>query len=285
MLETFFPELETKSAKPELETKKIRNSYYKQKLKYNQELTRITQEVREKLKQDISKIDSSSIEIELDHKGLYITDSIYQKIKELNIDWFILIVGLEGSGKSSLALNLFARFCQLSNYSIPDTLLRTLIYDEDELLRFISTLSPEEKYLPILLDEGANILFNRESMNVKRNYILKFFNVMRFLNSIMIICSPNIKFIDKNVKTHRVKSVFYIPQRGVYWYYDKQQLDVMLKNETTRTWKWIEPKIVGSYSVNKTLEEMTTLIKKSYVKMFSEKIKLYLETQDSNIKP
>lgn len=277
MLDNYMPELK-KTKKSKLKT-----AYLNQKSKYNAQLTEITESIRNKLKEEINKIDSNKITIELDQKAIYLTEAIYSKIKEMNIDWFILVVGNEGVGKSSLALNLFAKFCQLSNYNITETLLRTLIYDEDELLKFISTLNPDEKYLPILLDEGANILFNRESMNVKRNYILKFFNVMRFLNSITIICSPNIKFIDKNVKTHRVKSIFYINQRGVYWYYDKPLIDQMLKYETTRSWKWIEPKIVGSYSVNKTLEDITNLIKKSYVKLFSSRIQLFLETQTSNL--
>jgi hypothetical protein len=182
---------------------------------------------------------------------------------------------------STLGLNLFALTCQLNNYNPIETLLRTLIYDEDELLKFISQVNPKEKFLPLDLDEGANVLFNRESMAVKRNYILKFFNVMRFLNALVFIPTPNIKFIDKNVKAHRIKSIFYIPQRGVYWYYDKDQVDRMLANETSKKWYWVEPRIVGTYGVNKELEAITTLIKENYVRMFSEKVKTFLGQQEA----
>jgi len=181
------------------------------------------------------------------------------------------------SGKSMLILNLFAYSCQQLGYDPVKTLLRTLIYDEDELLKFIAELDPKEKFLPINLDEGANVLFNRESMGDKRRYILKFFNVMRFLNAIVFIATPNIKFLDKNVREHRIKSIFFIPQRGVYWFYDKKQVDRMNSLETNKRWIWVEPKEVGTFGVNRELEIVTTLIKENYVRMFSEKVAAFIK--------
>jgi len=228
-------------------------------------------------KQELYKILSKEIQldeisVELDRKCKWIMDKIIKKCKELNIDWFVVIVGGEGIGKTTLTLNLFAQTCRVFNRNVIATLIRTIVYDEEELLEFLTTIDPNEKFLPMFLDEGANILFNRDSMQRHRSYILKFFNVMRFLNSIVFITTPNIKFLDKNVRTHRVKSLFYIPQRGVYWYYDKPLLDRMLAIETYKRWYWIEPKVVGSYGVNTTLEKITTNVKKQYIQNFTTKV-------------
>lgn len=244
----------------------------------------LSEQSKDELVKTIHGLNIREVKIEIDTKCIRIVTNIVHKCKDMNIDWFIAIAGGEGVGKSTLALNVFALICQLVGFHPIDTLLRTLIYDEDELLKFISTVDPKEKFLPIDLDEGANILFNRESMQVKRTYILKFFNVMRFLNAIVIIPTPNIKFIDKNVKAHRLKSIFYIPQRGIYWFYDKDQVDRMLASETTKKWYWIEPRTVGTFGVNKGLETITTLIKENYVRMFSEKVKLFIQGQESGLK-
>lgn len=224
-------------------------------------------------------------DILLDDTCKYIVERILEKTKEMNIDWFLAIVGGEGVGKSTLAINIFSYICKLCNYDPETTLHKTLIYDEDELLEYIANIDIEKKYLPIILDEGANILFNRESINKKRSYILKFFNVMRFLNNIVIISTPNITFIDKNVRTHRLKSIFYIPSRSIYWYYDKSQIERMLQSETPKKWFWLEPSYIGTYGVNKKLEQITNQIKLNYVHKFSHKIKLKLQTKQTKPKP
>ena len=252
------------------------------------ELDRLSMSLSEQSKEELTKtiraLNITNVRIELDQRATRIMTNIVNKCKELNIDWFIAIVGMEGVGKSTLALNLFSLVCKLNGLNPIEILLRTLIYDEDELLRFIASVDPREKFLALDLDEGANVLFNRESMQIKRNYILKFFNVMRFLNAIVFIPTPNIKFLDKNVKAHRIKSIFYIPSRGIYWFYDKDQVDRMLANETQKKWYWVEPKAVGSFGINKELESIVNLIKENYVRMFSEKVKDFLNTEDKRKK-
>lgn len=242
----------------------------------------ISEQSKEELVDALKRLNITDVKVELDKKGKIIMKQIVDKCKQMNIDWFIAIVGGEGVGKSTMTLNLFAETCKIMGYNTVQTLLRTLIYDEDELLKLISNIDPSEKFLPINLDEGANVLFNRESMKAKRAYILKFFNVMRFLNAIVFINTPNIKFIDKNVREHRLKSVFFIPQRGVYWFYDKKQLDRMNAIETRKRWYWIEPRKVGTFGVNKELETITVLVKENYIRMFSEKVAKFLEKQEKS---
>jgi len=240
----------------------------------------LSEQTREELISTIRALNIIDVKLEIDNKAIKIMTNIVKKCKELNIDWFIAVVGGEGVGKSTLALNLFSLVCKLNNMNPIEILLRTLIYDEDELLKFISSVNPKEKFLALDLDEGANVLFNREAMQVKRNYILKFFNVMRFLNAIVFIPTPNIKFLDRNVKAHRIKSIFYIPSRGTYWFYNKEQVDRMLANETSKKWYWVEPKAVGSFGVNKELESIVNLIKENYIRMFSDKVKNFMQLEE-----
>ncbi|MEM5868284.1 MAG: zonular occludens toxin domain-containing protein [Candidatus Aenigmatarchaeota archaeon] len=230
------------------------------------------QELVSRIKQ---QVDEKKL-LETAFSNTQLIDKIIEKCKTQDIDWFIVISGGEGIGKSTLALNIYSYICKKLNLPIIDTLSRTLIYDEDEFLQFLVNVNPEEKNLPILLDEGANILFNRESMNKYRHYILKFFNVMRFLNCFVIITTPNIKFLDKNVREHRIKSLFHIPERGIFWYYNKSQIERMLAIETQKRWIWIEPQVVGSFRVNPTLNTITTLFKQQYIKYFSKKVSSFL---------
>jgi len=215
--------------------------------------------------------------VELDNQCKWIVEAIVDKIKTHNIDWFLVIAGTEGVGKTTLALDIFAELCELNGYDMREMLETNLMYDEDEMLQFLSMLEPNKKYQPIMMDEGANILLNRESMYVKRAYILKFFNVMRFLNFITIICTPNFNFLDKNVREHRVKSMFYVPQRGVYWYYDKDQINRMIMN-SGKGWKWAEPRFIGTYKVNRALEEITNDIKLRYIDTFKKTIAKFIKS-------
>ena len=224
----------------------------------------------------------------LDNTGKWIIKQIVDIVKQQNVDWFIVVEGGEGVGKTTLALNIFAMICELSGHNLVITIDNNLIYDEEQLLAFIAKLDDcgdenaviRTKFQPILMDEGANILLNRESMQQKRAYILKFFNVMRFLNYIVIICTPNFQFLDKNVRTHRVKSVFRVESRGTYWYYDKNQITRM--NENRHGFRWIEPKYTGTYGVNKELESITNKIKMRYIQKFAEKVKKMLSKKDKD---
>jgi hypothetical protein len=220
--------------------------------------------------------------IELDDYGIDLVRKIHDRVITDNVDWFIVVVGGEGVGKSTLALAIYTLWCYLNKFSWKDMLLRTTVFDEDNFLKFLSTLNPLERYLPILLDEGANILFNRESMKKQRLYVLKFFNVMRFLNYLTVICTPNIKFIDKNVRYHRVKTILYVERRGVYWYYDRKQIEYMMKLESQKQWSWVEPSYTGTFGVNKEIEQLTTQLKQQYISNFSLQIKKHLATRSTS---
>jgi len=230
------------------------------------------------LQEIVKEIDVNKIltNIKLDNKAEYIIKKIVERCINMNIDWFIIIAGGEGIGKTTLALNIYAEICKLLNLNPVQTLIETLIYDEDEMLEYITKLDPDKRYLPMLLDEGANILFNRDSMQKHRAYILKLINVMRFLNNIVIISTPNFAFLDKNIREHRAKSLIYIEKRGIYWYYNKKQIDKMLNIQTRKRWVWIEPMFIGRFGVNEELEKLTVFIKKEYIRRFSKKVDKFI---------
>lgn len=241
------------------------------------------EQLQEEIKQESEKwreyVDLQ--EISLDNLGIWIIANIIKKVRDENIDWFIGFVGTEGVGKTTLALNIFGTICKFAQIDVANQLRETLVYDDSEFLKKLSKLDMDKKYRPWLLDEGANILLNRESTSKERIYIVKFFNVMRFLNNIVLICTPNIEMLDKIVREHRLKSIFFIEKRGIYNYYDKDQINRMINIfKKNRRWTWVEPRFAGAYDVNPQLQEITNKIKVEYVMNFKEDILKYLRKKD-----
>jgi hypothetical protein len=126
--------------------------------------------------------------------------NIYKKITTEDNDHFTIVSGLEGSGKTVLALILAAMVS-------PTFSMVHICFSVDDFIRIVKKAKKGDT---ILLDEGAIFLFSREIMTKTNRRVVKSLNLMRQLNLHIICCIPNFYNLDTYVRKHRVDTFLYI---------------------------------------------------------------------------
>lgn len=194
------------------------------------------------------------------------------------LDWWVVIVGGEGSGKSTMASDIIYEYCKTANLPFVDLIKTNVAFDEFDIFKFIVNMDLTKKYQFIWGDEGANIFFNRESMSKLRKYSVKFANSMRFLRYFVVICSVELKQLDTIIRDHRVKSLIRIQEQGIYHYYNHEQiLRLMLNNQRNRdsqfNWRAVEPENVGWFGWNPETKKLVDMLKMNYLVRFQMEAK------------
>lgn len=112
-------------------------------------------------------------------------------------DYFAVIVGKEGSGKSTLSF-------LLSSLVDPAFSLSKVHYDQKTYFR---NLRYGEKLAAQVIDEGGISLFGREALSKSNVELNKFFTVMRQKQNLTIINIPDYAKLDRGVRS-RVDVIF-----------------------------------------------------------------------------
>jgi len=121
-------------------------------------------------------------------------------------DHLTVIVGMEGSGKSRLALNYSA-------VTSPTFSMLHVCYKPDHLYKAIKESNPGDT---ILIDEGGLFLFSRDAMGSDTKSIVKLFTIVRQKNIHFVICIPNFWILDSVIRDHRVKTLINVFERGSF---------------------------------------------------------------------
>lgn len=125
---------------------------------------------------------------------------IMKKITEEDNDHFTVVSGIEGSGKTVLALLLCATVS-------PTFSMQHICFSVEDFLRIIKKAKKGDS---ILLDEGAIFLFSREIMTKTNRRVVKSLNLMRQLNLHIVCCIPNFYNLDPYVRKHRIDTLLQI---------------------------------------------------------------------------
>jgi hypothetical protein len=138
----------------------------------------------------------------------------FNACKSLENDDDILWVfeGAEGTGKTTMAM-------QVACTIIPAKPI--LIYKADQLVSVLKKakemFDEGQKYpYPIVIDEGALLLFGKDTQAKDNKNIIKAMSVMRFLNLAMFICIPTFYDIDAYIRKNRCGLCISIMERGRY---------------------------------------------------------------------
>jgi len=121
-------------------------------------------------------------------------------------DHFIVNSGLEGSGKTTLSL-------QLAAVIDPTFCLDRICYRPEQ---FIEGIEHSKKGQAFVLDEGNLFLFSREAMGSNNKIMVKLFALMRQKNLCVIVNVPNFYTVDSYIRDHRVRTLLEIPKRGYF---------------------------------------------------------------------
>lgn len=115
-------------------------------------------------------------------------------LQSQNDDAIIIIDGAEGSGKSTLAF----RLCHALEHGWDPN--ERVIIDYDDWLEFYEA---QYRGCVYLLDEGGDLAFSRDAMSGQNKHIVRILQMSRILNNIMVVCCPNLYWLDKYLREHR----------------------------------------------------------------------------------
>jgi energy-coupling factor transporter ATP-binding protein EcfA2 len=138
------------------------------------------------------------------------TDAMIRDVTKKNYDGFVLIVGREGFGKSTLAM-------QLAMYVDPTFNLNRVVFTAEQ---FLEEVEIAEKYQAIVFDETMGYLSSRGAMSKFNKTLIKVMSEMRSKNLFVFLCIPNFFMMDWYVAQHRTTGLLYVRKRGVFSSYD-----------------------------------------------------------------
>ncbi len=115
------------------------------------------------------------------------------QLRYQNDDAMILMDGLEGSGKSTLAF-------QLANAIDPKWEAEDGLIIDFEDWENLYDLGQRRVFI---LDEGGDLMFSRDSMKGENKLVIRMFQMARIFNHVIIVCCPNIHWVDLYVRDHR----------------------------------------------------------------------------------
>lgn len=203
---------------------------------------------------------------------------IYNLTQSIKCDWWTVIIGGEGTGKSTLADAILWEYSQIAGLNFPDQVTKNTAFDEFDVVKIIADLDLDTLSQFIWVDEGANTFFNRESGSGLRRFSIKFSNTMRFLQFFVVICSVELSQLDTIIRNHRIKSLIRIQEQGIYHYYNYDQISKILSMSSKMrdrqiNWRLAEPEFVGWFKHSPETQNLVNGLKRRYLARFQVEAK------------
>lgn len=136
-------------------------------------------------------------------------DALKNNVKK-DYDAFVLIVGREGFGKTTLAF-------QIATYCDPKFNLDRVCFTAEQ---FLTAVQNAERYEAIVFDETMGYLSSRNGMSKFNKVLIKIMSEMRSKNLFVFLNIPNFFMIDWYVSQHRTTGLIYIYKRSFFGSYD-----------------------------------------------------------------
>lgn len=118
---------------------------------------------------------------------------LLKQLQLQNDDAMILLDGAEGAGKSTIAF-------QLAKAIDPTWEAETGLIIDFEDWEQLYDLGTGKVFV---LDEGGDLMFSRDSQQRENKLVVRMFQMARIFNHIIIVCCPNIHWVDIYVRDHR----------------------------------------------------------------------------------
>lgn len=147
------------------------------------------------------------------HKMYMNLDSIKRERIQKNMDFFIVIDGGEGTGKSSLELTICMYF-ENNKFDI-----KRICFTETDIYKCLYEI---QKTQAMGIDEGENILLRREAMRrINREMVKTVMSDTRAKNILVIIVIPDILQLEEYIVKRLSKSGcwLHVVRRGIFKFY------------------------------------------------------------------
>lgn len=132
--------------------------------------------------------------------------TMHQDMKARDRDHFVLIVGKEGLGKSTFAI-------QIGSWVDPEFSNDNIAFTPQD---YVAKLKHAKKGSIIVLDEGGVATFSREALTQSNINMVKLFMLQRQMNVSVIACCPSFWDIDTYLRRHRINTLIRLISPGAY---------------------------------------------------------------------
>jgi len=152
--------------------------------------------------------------------GLYkqLITNVIPSVQKKDWDWFVVVDGQEGSGKSVFAF-------QLAKVLDPNFNLNKIVFNANQFIEAVLKSTPHSC---IVFDEAFTGLSSRSSLSEINNLLVSLMMEMRQKNLFIILVMPSFFMLDKYAVFHRSKGLFHIEmrnkQRGYWGFYNKLRM-------------------------------------------------------------
>jgi hypothetical protein len=132
-------------------------------------------------------------------------------------DWdsVFLVTGREGVGKSTFVLTCL-------DYLGVKSCKGVVAMDGET---FLNNLASADYNGVVVSDEAGESLFSRDAMSKVTKTLVKIFIQIRAKRLITFLVLPNIAYIDKYFRTHRVSAMFHVYRRGQYIAFSRKTME------------------------------------------------------------
>ncbi len=172
-------------------------------------------------------------------------DHLKKQVRK-DFDGFVLVVGREGFGKSTIA-------SQMAMYCDPTYNLDRCVFTAEQ---FIEAVTTADRYQAVVFDETMGYLSSRQNMSKFNRSLIKIMSEMRSRNLIVFLCIPNYFMMDWYVALHRTTGLIYTYQRtrfGSYDYATKKKL--YMKGKRYHSYS-VSPNFIGVFTKYFTLDKI-----------------------------
>ena len=172
-------------------------------------------------------------------------DALHRNVVKKNYDGFVMFVGREGFGKTTISF-------QCARYLDRDFNLDDVVFTAEQ---FLEAVKVAKRYKVIVFDETMGYLSSRGGMTKFNRVLIKVMSEMRSKNLFVFLNIPNFFMMDWYVAQHRTTGLIYIRKRGTFASYDyptKKKLYMLGKKFHSYA---VPPNFIGSFTKTFILDE------------------------------
>lgn len=125
---------------------------------------------------------------------------------EKNQDWVFMVVGAEGSGKSTMANHIAAALDP--EYNVSESMIYTFKGADHSYMGFLTQFQ-DTPWKVTNFDEAVTSLFSRNSNSRDVKEAIELFKINRDCNHFNVLVAPSFWDLDKDLRERRTKTVIY----------------------------------------------------------------------------
>jgi hypothetical protein len=158
-----------------------------------------------------------------------VIERLYEERHEQELDTVLPVLGDEGMGKSTLMMEIGAKYLEVRDGEPPDAddLLDRICYNRRD---FSQMMANSEKQALIMAPDAARILYSMDVSKSEQKQIEKSLMDVRGLEYMILLGFQSWSRIGGEIKERRAKLTFYIPRRGLVRAYGRKSMDEKLNS-------------------------------------------------------